>query len=247
VRRRPALVLGALAALAGPALAGPVEARARWKDAQALPRTATWRERVAAWRAVRVEAPRTDPILARAAAAEARVLRDAGFARAAEALEAHAASLGPRGDPDRLARALAAAREWIDEGADGAGAAGARTLLSDVAENADAGSSGLAAAALDLLARLANEAGDLEAVAALVRRAEARVPERLGTRLRLLDRLGVLLVARGDLAGARRVASEQRRLYALAERRGGEIAKDAAKAWLSLRLPQSLEEALDDG
>jgi hypothetical protein len=249
--RRRSRVPCALAALAlvaaalptsGVTLAGPVEARARWKDAQALPRGAPWRERVAAWRAVRREAPRTDSILARAAAAEARVLRERGFAPAAEALEALGASLGTRSDPDRLARALAAAREWIDAGTDGGGAAGARHLLDDVVENAGAGAAGLAASALDLLARLAHEGGDLETLTRFVRRAEALVPGRLGTRLRLLDRVGVLLVARGAGAEARRVGSEQRRLYAQAERAGGETAKDAAKAWLSLRLPDLLAE-----
>jgi hypothetical protein len=235
-----AALAAALALAAGSALAGPGEARALWKHAQALPRASPFRERLAAWRSVRAEAALTDPLHVRAAVAEARALRGGGHVPAAQALEAHAAALGPRRDPDRLSRALAAAREWVEEGDD----AGARALLGDVLDHAGADAAGLAAGALDVLSRLAHEAGDLAALAAVARRGEALVPGRLGTRLRLLDRWGLLLLARGDVAGARRVAADERRLYAEAERRGGEIADDAAKAWLSLRLP---ERAADDG
>src|SRR5262245_16665809 len=110
----------ALVALLGPLLAlrasaGPIEARERWKEAQQK-KSAPWRERLLAFRAVRREAPAHDPIVARALAGEARAMRDGGHASGAAAAEAHAAVLGPRREPDRLARVMVAARELLDEG-----------------------------------------------------------------------------------------------------------------------------------
>jgi len=240
LRLATAALAGALGSLfpAGPAHAGPAEARTRWKEAQALKR-APWRDRLRAFRAARAEAAPTDSLHARAAAAEARLLRDEGFPGVAAAAEALAASVGPRRDPDRLAQALAAARA-LDAEAD---AVGARAWLDDVVENGGGATPWLTAPALDLQSRLAEEARDGPALRRLVRRAEALVPRELGARLRLLDRLGLHLLDAADRAAAGRVLADERRLYAEAERARDDVARDAAKAWLDLRLPSRLGEA----
>jgi hypothetical protein len=229
-------VLGGLLLLGGAvASAGPREARDRWREAEAA-RDAPWRERVVSYRAVRREAGEGDPMRARALVAEAKVLREADEHAAAQAAEAVAAALGPARDPDRLARALAAARALHSEGDD----AGAATDAADVVEHGSA-SPALASASLLLLARIASTARDVDAVDALARRAERDLPGSVVDRLEILDLLGTLALALDDEPRARRALADQKRVFASARRGGDALERSAAKAWLRLSLPRLLE------
>jgi hypothetical protein len=230
------LVIGpVLFAVGPPAAAGPTQARERWKEAQAQ-KGAPWRARVAALRAVRSEASDTDSILPRSLAAEADVLRAAGFPSAAAAAEAYAASLGSRRDPDRLARALSAARALLaDEDV-----TGALPLLEEVLEHAGAATPFVTGPAIECMATLRADRDDLRAVEALVRRAGREVPREFKTRLVLLDRLGCLLLDRDDEAGGRRCLAEATRVLDEASRAGGIAARAASRAWLDLRLAKRL-------
>lgn len=218
------------------AVAGPREARERWREAQALD-GAPWRERVAAFRAVRREAGATDPYGARALAAEARALREGGRVAVAAAAEAQAATRGPWRDPDRLAHALTAARALGAE----EDATGAEAWFVEVVEAGGATTPARTGPALEGLGRLAADRGDEGALAALVERADRLVPDRVDTRLVLRDRLGMRALRRGDRAGAERMLAAQRRLYALARREGGLLDRIASRTWLSLALPPALD------
>ena len=229
--------LVAVAATGPPRVAaGPAEARARWREAEAS-RNAPWPERVAAYRLVRTEAGETDPIRARAAEAEARLLRDADENAGAAAAEWLAASLGAARDPDRLGRALTAARAAYAEGDLVAGGDAA----ADVVLHGGAAAATPTGAALVLLARASSDAGDPDALAALSRRAEREVPAAVPERLQVLDLLGLLWLARGDVLHARRTLGEQRRVYESARAGGDALERAAAKAWLRLSLPRALE------
>ncbi len=246
-RALASLAAGALAAVAtvaaplgaptGIAFAGPAEARTRWKEARALGASAPWRARALAYRAARTEAAETDPMRARAAAAEAKALRDGECPEAATALDALAASLGPARDEDRVGRSLDLGRRLAaDEDA-----VGARPWLEDVVENG-ASSPRNAAMALDLLARFAADERDGAALARLVADAQSIAPREYATRLLLLDRLGLFRLSTGDARAARRLAAEERRLYSESQRKDDIAARAAAKAWLRLQLPARLDE-----
>jgi hypothetical protein len=227
-----------LASIAGPAraAAGPLEARRRWKEAQALD-AAPWRERLAAFRAVRREAAPSDDYAARALLAEARVLREAAFVAAAAATEAVAANGGGRRDPDRLGRVLSAARALLAE----EDARGARPLLLDVVDAGGASAAAFTGPALELLGRLASDRGDDDALARLVRRAADETPDRFDTRLRLLDLVGMRALRRGARADAEHALKEQKRLFAAARREGDAAERTAGRAWLGLALPKELD------
>ncbi|MBL9085838.1 MAG: hypothetical protein JNM10_01730 [Planctomycetia bacterium] len=218
------------------ATAGPLEARQRWKEAQALD-AAPWRDRLAAFRAVRREAAPTDGYAARALLAEARVLREAAYRAAAAATEAVAANGGGRRDPDRLGHALSAARALVaDEDA-----RGARPLLLDVVEAGGSSAPAFTGPALELLGRLASDRGDDDALARLVRRAADETPERWDTRLRLLDLVGLRALRRGARDDAERALKEQKRLFTAARREGEAAERVAGRAWLGLELPKLLD------
>ncbi|MFO0932506.1 MAG: hypothetical protein U1E39_07325 [Planctomycetota bacterium] len=218
------------------AAAGPLEARQRWKEAQALD-AAPWRERLVAFRAVRREAAPTDGYAARALLAEARVLREAAYAATAAATEAVAANGGGRRDPDRLGHALSAARALVaDEDA-----RGARPLLLDVVDAGGSSAPAFTGPALELLGRLASDRGDDDALARLVRRAAEETPERWDTRLRLLDLVGMRALRRGARDDAERTLKEQKRLFAAARREGEAAERVAGRAWLGLDLPKHLD------
>jgi hypothetical protein len=225
-------VLLTLAALASPASAGPIEARARWKEAQEK-KSSPWRTRLLAFREVRLAAPPHDPIVPRALAAEARALRDGGHAAGAAACEAFAALLGPRREPDRLARVMVAARELLDDG----DRRGALPLLLEAAEEGGKGAPWMTAPALDLLSLLAADSADRDELEKIERRAAETLPRAIGLRLKLLDRIGCLGLDVGDVSRARRAHDLQRRLFADAQRSRESVAREAADAWLRLRLP----------
>lgn len=218
------------------AAAGPLEARQRWKEAQALD-AAPWRERLVAFRAVRREAAPTDGYAARALLAEARVLREAAYPAAAAATEAVAANGGGRRDPDRLGHALSAARALVAE----EDARGARPLLLDVVDAGGSSAPAFTGPALELLGRLASDRGDDDALARLVRRAADETPERWDTRLRLLDFVGMRALRRGARDDAERTLKEQKRLFAAARREGEAAERIAGRAWLGLELPKHLD------
>jgi hypothetical protein len=218
-----------------PARAGPVEARARWREAMRK-KSAPWRDRLLAFREVRRAAPPHDPIRARALAGEARALRDGGRPEGAAAAEAEAASLGPRREPDRLACVMVAARELLDDG----DRRGALPYLLEVAEEGGKGAPWMTAPALDLLSRLAADSSDAEELERIERQAATRIPRAVGLRLRLLDRIGCLSLDLGDVVRARRAHDLQRRLFADALRARESLAREASDAWVDLRLPKRL-------
>jgi hypothetical protein len=230
---RTALLLLLLVPGPASAIAGPREAREFWRAAQDLPPSDA-RARLAALRAARGATTPGDPCYARAAAAEGRVLRAGGWTAAAAAAEALAAESGPRHDARRLAHALAAARIWRDDGED------VRETVEAVRRDAGSAAPSAAAAALDLLGELAADAGDAPGLARLVAQAASEAPHRPDVALRLLDRLGLLALASGDLHAAREAAAAERRLLEAAERRGGPEAQAASRAWLRLLLPARL-------
>jgi|GEM_PF-2484708 len=231
------LALPAALAVAVPrAEAGPLEARRRWKEAQALD-AAPWRERLVAFRAVRREAAPSDGYAARAWLAEARVLREARLSAAAAAAEAAVARTGARRDPDRLGHALSAARALIAE----EDARGAHPLLLDVADAGGSSAPAFTGPALELLGRLAADRDDDATLAGLVRRAADETPDQVDVRLRLLDFVGMRALARGDRDGAERALREQKRRFAAARRDGDAAERVAARAWLGLELPKRLD------
>jgi hypothetical protein len=63
----------------------------------------------------------------------------------------------------------------------------------------------------------------------------------VGDRLAILDLAGIVRWRAGDRSGARRVLEEEKRLYADAARRGDDVAKGAARAWLRLELPRVID------
>lgn len=233
---RAAAAVAGLAIAATFAHAGPLEARRRWKEAQALD-AAPWRERLAAFRAVRREAAPTDAYAARALLAEARVLREASLVAAAAATEAVAAVTGARRDPDRLGHVLTAARALVAE----EDARGARPLLLDVVEAGGAAAPAFTGPALEVLGRLAADRGDDAALARLVRRAADETPDRHDVRLRLLDLVGLRALSRGERDAAERALAEQKRLFAAARREGDASERVAARTWLTLELPKRLD------
>src|SRR5262245_16969019 len=231
-----AAALGAALGGIAPARAGPAEARARWKEAEAS-RNAPWNERVVAYRLVRRESGDADPIRGRAAAAEARLLRDGDETAAAAAAEVLAASGGAPRDDDPLGHALAAARAAYG---DGDGVAGG-DAAADVVLHGGGAAVTPTGAALVLLARAAADADDVAAVASLARRAEREVPNAFVERLQILDVLGLAWLRRGDETRARHTLAEQKRVLESA-RAGGDAAEtSAAKAWRRLALPRALE------
>lgn len=237
---RAAWMAGAMwvAGVASMAEGGPTEARSAWKRAMAL-RGAPWRQPLAALREARREAGASDPLLGRVWAAEARVLRGAGQTFAAEASEAAAADVGSARDPERLARALVAARSFDDEGDEVA----ALERLTEVLRGAGPGDGFVYGPALVLRARMAADVGDEVVLAELVKAAAGLGFERVADRLAVMDFAGVVRFRAGDRAGARRVLEEEKRLYADATRRGGDVAKYASRAWLRLALPGLVDGA----
>ena len=217
------------------ARAGPVEARARWKEA-VLSKGEPWPERVRLLRAVRAAAGPADPILSRAAMAESKVLRGAGRMGGAAAAEAFAAGFGPPHDPERLGYALSAAREAHAEG----DVFAAEAWLHDVVEHGGGAAPLTTAPALLLLGRLAYERSDAADLDRLARRAAEDVPRAYDDRLDLLDLAGLARLSLGNEAGARRVLLEQHRLYDEARRQGPAAERLAAKAWAGLEIPKRL-------
>ena len=232
----PAVCAIALAFVsADPTIAGPTEARAAWKVAQSM-RSAPWRQRLAALRVAHREVGATDPLFPRILAAEGAVLRTAGHWFAADALEAQAADTGPAHDSSRLARALSAARVFDAEGDEWA----ALERLGEVLGGA-AGDEFVLGPALVLRARIAADHEDGATLADLVRTAATLGADRVGDRLAVIDLAGVVRWRAGDRVGARRALEEEKRLYGDAARRGGDVAKFAARAWLRLELPRLLD------
>jgi hypothetical protein len=238
VRASPLLGLVLVLLASAPARAGPVEARARWREAAAVRKTAPWRDRLVAYRSVRTEAGGSDPIGPRALAAEAKILREAGHAHGAAASEAAAAAIGPRRDEDRVHAALEAGRALLADG----DLVGARAHLRDVVENGGAATPASTGPALETLARIAREGRDGAGLERLAARARDDVPAAAGVRLAILDLLGLERLDGGDASGARRAHAEQRRVYEDAVRSGGTTGREAAKAWLDLDLPKRLAE-----
>ncbi len=230
-----ALVVAVASAATRGAHGGPVEARRAWKVAQSL-RSAPWRQRLTALRVARREANDTDPLLPRILAAEGSVLRAAGYGPAADASEAQAADTGPARDSSRLARMLSVARGFDAEGDERA----ALERLADVLAGA-AGDEHVLGPALVLRARIAAIHEDGATLATLVRTAATLGADRVGDRLIIIDLAGLVRWRAGDRPGARRALEEEKRLYADAVRRGDDVAKYAARAWLRLELPRLLD------
>ena len=133
--------------------------------------------------------------------------------------------------------ALSAARTLVSDG-DGVGAT---PLLLEVLEAGGSATPWITAPAFEILARLASERGDLEALSSLVRREAHLVPGRYEVRLTTLDLLGLAILGTGDVPGARKVYADQKRLFDEAQRSSDEAARLASKAWLDLGLPKRLE------
>lgn len=213
-----------------PSRAGPLEARAAWERAQAL-RAGPWRARVVALRAVRTETGPSDSLYTRALAAEARALRDVQRGHGAAALEARAAALGPPRDPERAARLLTQARALLSEG-DRAAAlapllAAAEVARHEVPWHADE--------ALEALARLASEDGDLAALRLLAARAE-RERARPSTRIALWGALGLAALEAESRPEAEACLARAERAFRLAARADAREAARAAATWLDLPL-----------
>ena len=240
-RRRVGVVAVATALAAGllparEARGGPVEAREGWKRASAL-RAAPWRQRLAALREARREAGPNDPLLARVLVAEGGVLRAAGLGGAAAAAESFAADTGPARDPSRLARALAAARDFEEEG----DVVAALDRLSDVLGGGAGGAPEVLGPALVLRARIAAERDDEPTLVELRRAADGLPWDRVADRLAVVDLFGQVRLRAGDRPAALRALDAEKRLYAEATRRGDFIARLASRAWLRLLLPRLLD------
>ena len=214
---------------------GPREARERWREAQNA-KGAPWRERAALYRAVRVEAAATDPIGARAAEAEAKALAEGGHCEAAAAAEALAAGRGAPRDPDRLGRVVTAGRERLDEG----DVAAAAAYFEDVCAHGGAAAPVPTAAALVHLAKIAKESADPAALERIAARASALLPRAYDVRLEVADCVGLERLAAGDEPSARRMLTEERRLYEEGRRMGAESERAAEKVWLTIELPRRL-------
>lgn len=236
-----AALLGALALAAGqPAHAGPAEAREAWERTRQLA-ARPWRERVRAYRAVRHATHARDPLVLRALAAEARVLREQGRVHAAAALEAWATGLTPLHEPERAVRCDQQAGALQAEGDLAAAAAcwdeAARRARRDLPWRADE--------ALEALATLAAGHGDLDGLRRLCARAEAE-GARPSTRIALWGALGLLLLERLGEAGRaealRALALAQRAFEASATGDAREATR-AGKAWLDLPLRRRLAPA----
>ncbi|MFM8980518.1 MAG: hypothetical protein ACKOSS_08655 [Planctomycetia bacterium] len=229
-----ALLLGSLAQ---PARAGPAEAREAWERTRQLG-AQPWRTRVRAYRAVRHATHARDPLVLRALAAEARVLREQGRVHAAAALEAWATQQTPLHEPERAARCDLQASRLEAEG-DLAAAAGcweqaARLARRELPWQADE--------ALEALARLAAGEGDLAGLRRLGARAEAE-GARPSTRILLWGTLGGVLLDRlGEpgVAEARRALALAGRAFQASAAGDAREAARAGKAWLDLPLRRRL-------
>jgi predicted transcriptional regulator len=232
-----ALFLALLFSAAGRANANPVEARRLWEEAKRL-EAHPWPAKLRAYRAVMAEATPSDRTYVKALRAAARVARKAGLSHGAAAFEAWAARTGPKRDPGRLAAALARAKELRAEGDLHAAA----PLLEALAETARTPAARVADTALALLAEDAFDRADPETLEALARRME-RDGAAPHVRLTTWGDVGVLRLAAGDEAGARRALARAERTYREGTASGEKEAVASAKAWLDLALRARIRAA----
>ena len=224
-----------LAAGSGPqADAGPVEARQAWEEARTLVGR-PWPERARALRRVRTLTFERDPLVARALAAEASLLRSVHRVHAAAALEARAAALVSPHDPERAARRAVQARGLLSEEDRDA----ARAPWEEAARAARQATPWRADEALEALGELHAEEGDAPALARLIARSEAE-GARPSTRIRLWGALGLLAWRARDLPQAQRALTQAERAFEHAARAEPREAARAAKDWLDLELRRRL-------